>query len=1018
MISCGRGKVRTVFTGCLLFLSLVLSSTAFSAGSPFAGVYIGTSSGAGCENGQFAAFVKVDGTFNLLVHVDSGASDFLTNFVKEGVAIAGNGSFFTSATVLDGEDIRNVTIRGTFTPPIVAGTYGDDAGCSGTFTGSRVTDSGPLADAGGYYTGTATGTVTLDGAPHGTISGTVSTIVAADGSGLMVHNIEVAVTGEPLDPLTIGGPITVDPAGGFNNILDEVTVAGSIDTTLFTGSGTTSATFIEPDGTFVESGTFTLARQLEIPASPPIADPPQLVKDINPGSAHAFTQPPGFAGLVESNGALFFNADDGVNGFELWTSDGTTAGTVLVKDVNPAGDLLLSELIDINGTLFFVKIGVAPTQLWASDGTDPGTVLLKQVEPTGFSSIGSLTNLNGTLFFAAGDDLTEGIELWASDGTPAGTVLVKDINPGAGSSLPFLLTVANDTLFFFADDGVNGRALWKSDGTPGGTVMVKVIEPRVGAGSPGDKVMISVNGTIFFAGDDGSGEGFELWKSDGTLAGTTQVKDIRPGANSSSPSFLINSNGVLFFDADDGVNGFELWKSDGTEAGTVQVKDILPGIGSSVPLSLTDFNGTLFFVADDGVNGRELWKSDGTTVGTQLVREINPTGDMSQGTFAEPFLAVGDTLYFPASNGSLGATLWKSDGTPEGTVQVAEVHAGAGFSSKMVEFQGDLYFVGDDGSTGRELFKLNISDADDDVVLNLPSGVTVQFNDNASSTVLHPDTADAIAVADVDNNGEDDVIASFASGSGPGGTGGTFISRNRGALVLLDSKIANQIAVGDLDGNGQDDLLLDFGPDGLWLALDDTPPFLFLNLPVAAMASGDLDNSGQDDLVLSFTGIGTFNLNNFTDFIVLDGSAAEAMEVADVDNNGEDDVIVSFPAGTGPAGTGGTYISKNQGALVLLDSKTAEQIAVGDLDANGQDDLLLDFGADGFWLALDDTPPFLFLNLPVSSIASGDLDNNGQDDMIIALDAIATIVLKNFAIFDVLDPGVAVGLATGNVDGN
>ena len=305
-----------------------------------------------------------------------------------------------------------------------------------------------------------------------------------------------------------------------------------------------------------------------------------------------------------------------------------------------------------------------------------------------------------------------------------------------------------------------------------------------------------------------------------------------------------------------------------------------------------------------------------------------------------------------------------------------------------------------------------------DVVMNLPSGVTILFNDNSSSNVLHPDTATTIGVADVDNNGEDDVIASFASGSGPGGTGGTFISRNQGALVLLDSKIANQIAVGDLDGNGQDDLLLDFGPDGLWLALDDTPPFLFLNLPVAAMASGDLDNSGQDDLVLSFTGIGTFNLNNFTDFIVLDGSAAEAMEVADVDNNGEDDVIVSFPAGTGPAGTGGTYISKNQGALVLLDSKTAEQIAVGDLDANGQDDLLLDFGADGFWLGLDDTPPFLFLDLPLASMASGDMDSNGQDDMILGLDAIATIVLKNFAIFDVLDPGVAADLATGDVDGN
>ena len=332
---------------------------------------------------------------------------------------------------------------------------------------------------------------------------------------------------------------------------------------------------------------------------------------------------------------------------------------------------------------------------------------------------------------------------------------------------------------------------------------------------------------------------------------------------------------------------------------------------------------------------------------------------------------------------------------------------------------GEVYLVNRGAGTLFRINQINIPNESNDMVTNIPgTGVSVLFNDNSSSNVLHPDTATAIAIADVDNNGEDDVIASFASGTGPGGTGGTFISRNQGALVLLDSKTAVQIAVGDLDGNGQDDLLLDFGPDGFWLGIDDTPPFLFLDLPVAAMSSGDLDNNGEDDLVLSFTGVGTFNLNNFTDFVVLDGSVAETLEVADVDNNGEDDVVVSFPAGTGPDGTGGTYISRNQGALALLDSKTAEQISVGDLDGNGQDDLMLDFGADGFWLGLNDSPPFLLLDLPVTSMASGDLDNNGQDDMVLSLTGIATIALKNFATFDVLDPIVATDLVAGNVDGN
>ena len=102
-----------------------------------------------------------------------------------------------------------------------------------------------------------------------------------------------------------------------------------------------------------------------------------------------------------------------------------------------------------------------------------------------------------------------------------------------------------------------------------------------------------------------------------------------------------------------------------------------------------------------------------------------------------------------------------------------------------------------------------------DIVLNLPgSGVVVQFNDNSSASVLHGEPATAIATADVDNNGEDDVIVSFPAGTGPDANGGTYISRNQGALVSLDSKTAEHIAVGDVDGNGQQDLLLGFGSDG------------------------------------------------------------------------------------------------------------------------------------------------------------------------------------------------------------
>src|SRR5204863_136231 len=139
-----------------------------------------------------------------------------------------------------------------------------------------------------------------------------------------------------------------------------------------------------------------------------------------------------------------------------------------------------------------------------------------------------------------------------------------------------------------------------------------------------------VRGTLYFTADDGV-NGRELWKSDGTAAGTVLVKDINPGSTCCSPASVYHSNltavgATLFFSASDGVHGGELWKSNGTAAGTVLVKDINPGSAGSYPVFLADVRGTLFFGADDGVHGGELWKSNGTAAGTVLVKDVNQTG--------------------------------------------------------------------------------------------------------------------------------------------------------------------------------------------------------------------------------------------------------------------------------------------------------------------------------------------------------------------------------------------------------
>src|SRR5207302_399773 len=192
------------------------------------------------------------------------------------------------------------------------------------------------------------------------------------------------------------------------------------------------------------------------------------------------------------------------------------------------------------------------------------------------------TNVNGTLFFSASDG-SNGRELWESDGTPTGTFMVKDIIPGPGSSVERNLTNVNGILFFYAYDGTHGQELWKSNGTATGTVLVKDINPNNSNPNGGNSYVAditNVNGVAFFSAENGT-NGRELWKSDGTEAGTVLVKDINPGSSSGIPAYLTNVNGTLFFDADDGVHGRELWTSDGTEAGTVLFKDFNPGIQES-----------------------------------------------------------------------------------------------------------------------------------------------------------------------------------------------------------------------------------------------------------------------------------------------------------------------------------------------------------------------------------------------------------------------------------------------------
>jgi len=371
-----------------------------------------------------------------------------------------------------------------------------------------------------------------------------------------------------------------------------------------------------------------------------------------------------------------------------------------VKDIYPGSNSSsISDLTNLSGTLFFIAAdGTYGQELWKSDGTAAGTLMLKDIRPgSEGSSISNLTNVDGTLFFIANDG-TNGDELWKTDGTMAGTQMVKDIQPGSGSSLSFsyqserFLFNANGTLLFMADDGVHGLELWKSDSTAAGTTLVKDIIPS-GGSSSSHRQVIATNGTLFFdvakwdAYPDADPEygpwGLELWKSDGTTEGTVLVADLGPYRFGDDIEFLEGVSGVVYFallsgvDEDDASGWYsELWASDGTAEGTVALQSLLPSDDYGFyDLRLKSLNGELYFVDGDSTNGRELWKTDGTVAGTRLVKDIWPG---EQGSEPTPITAFDGKLYFIANDGYSGDELWVTDGTEEGTLQFPDIVSGSG----------------------------------------------------------------------------------------------------------------------------------------------------------------------------------------------------------------------------------------------------------------------------------------------------------------------------------------------------
>ena len=256
------------------------------------------------------------------------------------------------------------------------------------------------------------------------------------------------------------------------------------------------------------------------------------------------------------------------------------------------------------------------------------------------------------------------IALLAVPASPAAAVsapyFVKNINAGSADSSPFDLTELNGILIFSASGGGAGRELWRSDGTTAGTFRLADIRP--GGKSSFIEGISRVGSLAYFAADDGS-HGREMWVTDGTAIGTHILKDIVPGPYGSYPIQMndgrgrvaVDVQGVAYFSVGD---DSRLWRSDGTEAGTYVIAGSPDGIDM-----LTPFGNRVYFTGDG-----HLWRSDGTSAGTKALK--NSKGALVK---APAELAATDSLLFFQFNSS---KLWRSNGTASGTFKVLDLGPG------------------------------------------------------------------------------------------------------------------------------------------------------------------------------------------------------------------------------------------------------------------------------------------------------------------------------------------------------
>lgn len=485
-----------------------------------------------------------------------------------------------------------------------------------------------------------------------------------------------------------------------------------------------------------------------------------LLKDIYPGANSSVNLNLSKASVVLNN-KLYFVANDGTSDGEIWCTDGTLEGT---EKITHFLNYSITRLTLVGDQIYFVKQLSDSLQLWKSNGTESGTVLVKR----GIRCSGGpffQGKCNSLFVFCFIPEYATETALWRSDGTSAGTyVLLEDFDGNGagmgGTDVSTQYIELNNELFFvircpeiFGWD--NSVGIMKTDGTVANTVPVKAIHDGASRLIDYDDV-IAINNKLYFSFFELDYKRMFIWESDGKTIGTKiiydesgtdyfatsnlykdgdklvfcgknlsggtslirmnladysleYIKELR--ASSAAPAFFINpestcrirqmNNGKIYIAVPTDWAQSAGWVSGLTEASTIK----LPILDNIIYQYLSDvflFKNTFYFPKESEDEGSELWISDGTAGGTSLFDNINT---FKGGIFYDDFWALNNKIIFRVNDGIHGEELCINNMNTDNTiVDISEGSEGS-YPSNFIKLNGSLYFTADDNVHGNELWK-------------------------------------------------------------------------------------------------------------------------------------------------------------------------------------------------------------------------------------------------------------------------------------------------------------------------